>query len=105
MGRPHAAPPSLEVLALWRCVGAAAEARLRSHGGFWLSTHGGAVPWLHVRLDERPKVRKTPRWPRSWASFSLLQLSSHRNAWADLHLLGQPNAFLAQVLPRPVEAG
>ena len=42
-----------------------------------------------------PEVRKMPSWPRSWANFSLLQLYSHRNAWANLHLLGQPNTFLA----------
>jgi hypothetical protein len=27
-------------------------------------------------------------WPRSWANFSLLQLCSCQNAWANLHLLG-----------------
>ena len=26
------------------------------------------------------QVKKTPRWPRSWANFSLLQLYSHMNA-------------------------
>jgi hypothetical protein len=36
------------------------------------------------------QVRKTPSWPRSWVNFSLLSLYSHRNAWANLHLLGQP---------------
>jgi hypothetical protein len=41
------------------------------------------------------QVRKTPSWPRSWANFSLLQLYSCRNAWANLHLLGQPHPFLA----------
>ena len=41
------------------------------------------------------KVRKTPSWPRSWANFSLLSLYSHRNAWTNLHLLGQPDTFLA----------
>ena len=41
------------------------------------------------------KVRKTPRWPRSWANYSLLQLYSNCNAWANLHILGQPNTFLA----------
>jgi hypothetical protein len=41
------------------------------------------------------KVRKAPSWPRSWANFSLLQLYSHRGAWANLHLLGQPDTFLA----------
>jgi hypothetical protein len=43
------------------------------------------------------KVRKTPSWPRSWANFSHSQLHSHRNAWANLHLLGQPNTVLARV--------
>jgi hypothetical protein len=50
------------------------------------------------------QVRKTLSWPRSWANFSLLsalQLCSHRNAWANLHLLGQPNTFLAAVPRRP----
>jgi hypothetical protein len=44
-------------------------------------------------------VRKTPSWPRSWATFSLLSLYSHWNAWANLRLLecmGQPNIFLAR---------
>ena len=45
---------------------------------------------LHAAL-----VRKTPSWPRSWANFSFLPLYSHRNVWANLHLLGQPNTFLA----------
>ena len=34
------------------------------------------------------QVRKTPSWPRSWANFSRLLLYSHRNAWANLDLLG-----------------
>jgi hypothetical protein len=42
------------------------------------------------------KVRKTPSWPRSWANFSLLSLYSHRNAWANLHLLGQRDTLLAE---------
>jgi hypothetical protein len=41
------------------------------------------------------KVRRTPSWPRSWANFSLFCLYSHRNVWANSHLLGQPNSFLA----------
>ena len=35
-------------------------------------------------------------WPRSWANFSLLQLYAHRNAWANLHFLGQPDTVLAR---------
>ena len=41
------------------------------------------------------KVRKPPSWPRSWANFCLLELYFHRNARANLHLLGQPDSFLA----------
>jgi hypothetical protein len=47
---------------------------------------------LNGQLSE---VRKTPSWPRIWANSSLLQLYSHRHVWANLHLLGQPNTFLA----------
>lgn len=36
---------ALEIQAWW------AEGR----GVLWVSTHGSAVPWLHVRLDPRPK--------------------------------------------------
>jgi hypothetical protein len=46
---------------------------------------------VYALLGGRTKVGKTPRWPRSWANFSLLQMSSHKNAWANLHLLGQPD--------------
>ena len=40
--------------ALWRAVGEALEARLGDEP-VWLSTAGGGVAWLHVRLDDRPK--------------------------------------------------
>jgi hypothetical protein len=33
----------------------------------------------------------------AWGQPRLLSLYSHRNAWANVHLLGQPNTFLAQV--------
>ena len=39
------------------------------------------------------QVRKTPSWTRSWANFSLLQLYSHRNAWANLHVVGNLRTF------------
>jgi hypothetical protein len=44
------------------------------------------------------QVRKTPSCPRSRANFSLLYLYSRRNAWANLHRLGQSNTFLAAVV-------
>ena len=43
---------------------------------------------LLLSLAELHQVRKTPSWPRSWANSSLLQLCSHRNARADLHISG-----------------
>jgi hypothetical protein len=46
------------------------------------------------RMVCNAQVRKTPSWPRSWANFSLLWLYSYRNAWTNLHFLGQPNTFL-----------
>ena len=39
---------------LWKHVGAAMQRRL-SCKPVWLSTAGGGVAWLHVRLDDRPK--------------------------------------------------
>ncbi|MDZ7842387.1 MAG: hypothetical protein U5R46_16430 [Gammaproteobacteria bacterium] len=47
------APPDQQQV-LWRTVG---EAVHRSLGDapLWLNTAGGGVPWLHVRLDSRPK--------------------------------------------------
>ena len=42
-------------------------------------------------------MRKPPSWPRSWAY-------THRNARANSHLLGQPNALLADST-RPSAAG
>jgi Family of unknown function (DUF6940) len=40
--------------ALWRMVGALLRQRLGDRR-LWLSTAGGGVAWLHVRLDTRPK--------------------------------------------------
>ena len=46
--------PKEQVRALWRRT---AEEMLRSVGErpIWLSTAGGGVAWLHIRLDSRPK--------------------------------------------------
>jgi hypothetical protein len=57
--------------------------------------HGSGGAGEAADAPRLAEVRKTPSWPRSWANFSLLELYSHRNAWANLHLLGQPNTFLA----------
>lgn len=47
------APPR-QVHHLWQTAGQAVERRL-SDAPLWLSTAGGGVAWLHVRLDSRPK--------------------------------------------------
>ena len=47
-------------------------------------------------MKGRTKVRKMSSWPRSWANFRLLQPYSHRDAWANLRLLGRPNTFHAE---------
>lgn len=39
---------------LWKLTGAAMQRRL-STKPVWLSTAGGGVAWLHLRLDDRPK--------------------------------------------------
>jgi hypothetical protein len=39
---------------LWRLVGKLMEHQL-GPSPVWLSTAGAGVPWLHVRLDQRPK--------------------------------------------------
>ena len=46
--------PEAQQLALWQAVGEAMLARLGA-SPVWLSTAGAGVPWLHVRLDDRPK--------------------------------------------------
>ncbi len=40
--------------ALWRAVGEAMAWRVGA-APVWLSSAGAGVPWLHVRLDDRPK--------------------------------------------------
>ena len=46
--------PESQRHALWQAVGEALERRLGERP-VWLSTAGGGVAWLHVRLDDRPK--------------------------------------------------
>ena len=50
-----------------------------------------------LRGARMTRVRKTPSWPRSWASSSILWLHSHRSAGAISHILDQPNPFLASL--------
>jgi len=46
--------PDSQTHALWALVGKTMERRL-GESPVWLSTAGAGVPWLHVRLDDRPK--------------------------------------------------
>lgn len=46
--------PSPQVHALWRCVAQAARHRLSAEPQ-WISTAGGGVAWLHVRIENEPK--------------------------------------------------
>lgn len=46
--------PDRQKHALWRIVGQQMHHRLRDRP-LWLSTAGGGVAWLHVRLDAYPK--------------------------------------------------
>ncbi len=46
--------PQAQVRALWRVLSRGIEAKL-SPRPLWVSTAGGGVVWLHVRLDSRPK--------------------------------------------------
>jgi hypothetical protein len=46
--------PDAQRHALWVEVGRVMERRL-GRTPVWLSTAGAGVPWLHVRLDDRPK--------------------------------------------------
>ncbi|MEL6381496.1 MAG: hypothetical protein AAFQ89_03285 [Cyanobacteria bacterium J06626_18] len=53
--------PESQKHALWQCVGAAMQRRLSARP-VWLSTAGGGVSWLHVRLDDRPKYYGYAPW-------------------------------------------
>ena len=46
--------PQTQVDSLWRIVGQTVASRL-GDAPLWLSTAGGGVAWLHVRLDSIPK--------------------------------------------------
>ena len=46
--------PYHQVHALWRCVAQTAQQRLSAKRQ-WISTAGGGVAWLHVRIENVPK--------------------------------------------------
>ncbi|WP_435008967.1 DUF6940 family protein [Tundrisphaera lichenicola] len=64
--------PESQKHSLWALVGMAMIERLGKSPA-WLSTAGAGVPWLHVRLDDRPKYygfrpyRNFASWPVSVA--------------------------------------
>lgn len=62
LGFVRSAPDAL-VSALWGDVARAVLANLSAEP-LWLSTAGGGVPWLHVRLDRRPKYYRHPPYRR-----------------------------------------
>lgn len=47
--------PEAQRHTLWQVVGETMTRRLAKPQPVWLSTAGGGVDWLHVRLDDRPK--------------------------------------------------
>jgi hypothetical protein len=58
----------------------------------WRGAERGAERVQQSHTSARPpagQVRTTPSWPRSWANFSILQLYSYWDAWANLHRLGR----------------
>lgn len=46
--------PEEQQRSLWRATAIAVESRL-GESSIWISTAGGGVAWLHVRIDSRPK--------------------------------------------------
>lgn len=53
------AAPEKQQHALLETLGRAVEVCLRRPGSrLWISTAGLGVPWLHIRLDSRPKYYK-----------------------------------------------
>ena len=60
--------PAAQQAQLWFEVGAALERVMEQAGErpVWLSTAGKGVPWLHVRLDAKPKYYRTEQYKR-WA--------------------------------------
>ena len=47
--------PEAQREVLWQVVGEAMRRRVNNTKPVWLSTAGGGVSWLHIRLDDRPK--------------------------------------------------
>jgi hypothetical protein len=61
IGSFHRSAPLSQQHAFWIAVAKAALARTGPLP-LWLSTAGGGVDWLHLRLDERPKYYRHLPW-------------------------------------------
>jgi len=60
----HRSAPITQQHSFWFAVGRAVLTRVSSKP-LWLSTAGGGVDWLHMRLDDRPKYYRHLPW-RDW---------------------------------------
>tara|TARA_R110001592_G_scaffold363371_1_gene685418 strand:+ start:10202 stop:10804 length:603 start_codon:yes stop_codon:yes gene_type:complete len=65
IGAFHRSAPLSQQHAFWIEVAQAVLTRVGSKP-LWLSTAGGGVDWLHMRLDDRPKYYRHLSW-RNWA--------------------------------------
>lgn len=59
----HRSAPQSQQHAFWSAVAKAVQDRV-GFAPLWLSTAGGGVDWLHVRLDDRPKYYRHLPWRR-----------------------------------------
>jgi hypothetical protein len=64
IGAFHRSAPPSQQHAFWVAVANATLARV-GQLPLWLSTAGGGVDWLHMRLDKRPKYYRHLPW-RDW---------------------------------------
>ena len=61
IGSFHRSAPSSQQHAFWIAVAQAIQERVNSRP-LWLSTAGGGVDWLHMRVDDRPKYYRHLPW-------------------------------------------
>ena len=64
IGAFHRSAPQEQLHEFWKVVAQTVLARLDPQP-LWLSTAGGGVDWLHMRLDDRPKYYRHLPW-RDW---------------------------------------
>ena len=64
IGAFHRSAPQGQLHTFWKVVAQSVLARLGPQP-LWLSTAGGGVDWLHMRLDDRPKYYRHLPW-RDW---------------------------------------